>query len=109
MKLAEGLALRKQLVQRIERLEPLKIQAEQGYFKETVTRIRVTDPIPGSTDEKIAAGTDEVTKKEPLLTPESIFKEFDRLATSLRKLDAAIQQANWTVDLGSYTAPEGMQ
>jgi len=109
MKLAEALILRKQLVQKIGQLNPLKSQADDGYFKEVVKRIRVTDPIPESKDKDLQGGQDEVTKKTPLITPDSIFESFDEHATALRKLDAAIQQANWAVEIDAVKLPKGME
>ena len=103
LKLAEGLLLRKQLVQRLEALEPLKRQAEAGYFVSKVTRVNVT----AGTPEK--EGVDEVTQETPKITTKDIYAEHDMLATSLRKLDAKIQQVNWTADLDDYQPPESMK
>jgi len=110
MKLAEALILRKQLVQKIGQLNPLKEQADQGFFKDTVTRIKATDPIPGAEHGSIEqVGADEVTQKTCLITPDSIYKSFDEHATALRKLDAAIQQANWQTDIVDVKVPKGLE
>jgi len=110
MKLAEALILRKQLVQKIGQLNPLKEQAEAGFFKTTVERIKATDPIPHAqhgTPEQ--SGTDDVTTKQCLIKPDDIYKSFDEHCTALRKLDAAIQQANWQHDITDVQIPEGLK
>lgn len=110
MKLAEALILRKQLVQKIGQLNPLKQQADQGFFKDTVTRIKATDPIPGAPADSMAAvGSDEVTQKTCLITPDSIYASFDEHATCLRKLDAAIQEANWSAEIKPLHVPKGLE
>lgn len=109
MKLAEALILRKQLVQKIAELRPLKDQADSGYFKDTVSRIRVHDPVPTSTNAETAGGTDEITEQKCLIDPDTIYKSWDEHCTSLRKLDAAIQQANWKHDIENVKLPKGLE
>ena len=110
MKIAEALILRKQLAQKIAELNPLKEQADKGYFKDTVTRIKATDPIPGAEAGTMeASGSDEVTQKTCLITPDSIYESFDAHATALRKLDAAIQEANWQNEIKDIQVPKGLE
>lgn len=109
MKIAEALILRKQLAQKIEEIEPLKEQAKNGYFKDKVTRIRIHEPIPGATHPEGAGGTDEVTQSICEITPESIFKAWDELCTCLRKIDAALQQANWEYSIIDVQVPEALK
>lgn len=102
MKLAEGLLLRKQLVSKLEQLKPLKKQADEGFFHKRVQRINVSQ---GTADTE---GVDEVTTETPKITPKEIYEEWDQTATSLRKLDAEIQRANWTADI-DFTPLESMK
>lgn len=95
MKLAEALLLRKQLVQKVEQLKPLKLQGDNGAFETQTRRKQITDQI------------DEVTIQTSKVTLKDMTATFDRYATSLRKLDAKIQEANWSAEI-DFAAPEGM-
>ena len=88
MKIAEALLLRKQLEAKTKQLEPLKVQGEQGLFELQTKRVNVND------------NTDQVTFQVPKVTLAEVTKEYDHYATELRKLDAAIQEANWTHEVG---------
>jgi len=90
MKIAEGLLLRKQLESKVRQLEPLKTQGDQGLFELKQKRVNVS------------AEVDEVTLQIPRVELKDITKEYDKYATALRKLDTAIQKANWEFDL-DYT------
>ncbi len=87
MKVAEGLLLRKQLEAKLKQLEPLKLQGENGLLETKTDRRKINDNI------------DEVTITTPKVTLAEITKEYDRYATQLRKLDTAIQKANWENEL----------
>lgn len=93
MKLAEALLLRKQLSGKVAQLQPLKFQGDQGLFDTKIKRTPTSQSV------------DEVTIHTPRITMEEFTKEFDMYATELRKIDAAIQKANWSFDV-EYTAPQ---
>lgn len=95
MKLAEALNLRKQLVQKVEQLKPIKINGDQGMFETKTERRQVNDTV------------DQITTQVSKITLADITKTFDMYATALRKLDNKIQEANWSCEL-DFTAPEGM-
>ena len=87
MKIAEGLLMRKQLEAKIKQLEPLRLQGEKGMFETKTERRSVSDNV------------DEVNTTIPKITLKEITKEYDQYATQLRKLDAALQKANWNYEL----------
>lgn len=87
MKIAEGLLLRKQLEAKVRQLEPLKLQGEQGVYEMKIERVKVSEEI------------DEARIRVPKLQMSDITSEYDKYATQLRKLDTAIQKANWEFDL----------
>lgn len=91
MKIAEALLLRKQLESKVKQLEPLKTAGQNGVYENKVERRKVSDDI------------EEVTMQIPKLKLEDITAEYDKYATALRKLDAAVQEANWTNELKSFT------
>ncbi len=88
MKLAEALLRRKELQQRLDRIEPV-MQNKGMLFKTIVRRVSVSD------------GVDEATLHVPKMTLGQATEEFDYYAKRLRLIDAAIQQANWTMDVES--------
>ena len=87
MKIAQALLLRKQLEQKVEQLKPIKQLGDNGLFEIKTSR------------RNVSADTDEVTFQVPKVTFSEITKEFDKYATALRKLDAAVQKANWEFDV----------
>lgn len=87
MKIAEGLLLRKQLESKVKQLEPLKVQGENGVYELKVQRVKINDEV------------DEAKIQIPRLEIKDITKEYDHYASELRKLDSAIQKANWQFDL----------
>lgn len=110
MKVAEALILRKQLVQKLGEINVFKEQAEKGFFKNTVERIKATDPIPGATSGSAEeSGTDDIKSKISLLTADEVFKSHDEHATCLRKIDAAIQEANWANTIKDVKLPSGLE
>jgi hypothetical protein len=88
MKIAEALLYRKQCEAKVKQLEPLRLNGEQGVYTTKVQRVNVSDNV------------DEATLTIPRITLEDITAEFDFWASELRKVDGAIQQANWTHDVG---------
>lgn len=93
MKIAEGLLLRKQIVLKVEQLKALKGYGEKGLFEFRTERTRVNDNI------------DEVKFQIPKVSMTQVTEEFDYWCSELRKLDAAIQRANWETDLAYTQAP----
>lgn len=90
MKIAEALLLRKQFEAKVAQLQPLKLQGENGVYEMKVDRVSVNDNV------------DEVRAKIPRVELADITAEFDHYATELRKIDTAIQKANWAFDV-DYT------
>jgi Family of unknown function (DUF6847) len=93
MKIAEGLLLRKQLQSKVEQLQPLHNVGERGVFDQAVKRVNVNENL------------DEITITTPRITLADITKTYDHYASELRKLDSAIQQANWEYDLKYAETP----
>lgn len=87
MKLAEALLLRKQLQNKVEQLKPLKQIGDNGVFQQQVQRRNVSENV------------DELTITTPRITLKDITQTYDHYAAELRKIDAAIQQANWAYDV----------
>ena len=87
MKIAEALLLRKQLEAEVKRLEPLKLQGQNGLFEVKTSRKSVSETI------------DELTIQSPKITFADFDKEYSKKATQLRKLDTSIQKANWQFDV----------
>lgn len=87
MKIAQALLLRKQLEAKVKQLEPLKINGEQGVYETKVERVKISEEI------------DEARMTIPRITLKEITSEYDKYATALRKLDAAVQKANWEFDI----------
>ena len=50
----------------------------------------------------VTEGTDEVTFTVPKITLDEVTADYDHYATQLRKIDTAIQKANWEFDI-DYT------
>lgn len=87
MKIAEGLLLRKQLEAKVKQLEPLKLNGESGVYRDEVQRVKISEEI------------DEARIKVARIDIKSVTKEYDHYSSELRKLDAAIQAANWKFEL----------
>lgn len=87
MKIAEALLLRKQLEQKVEQLKPLKLNGENGVYKLEIQRVKISEEV------------DEARISIPRLQPSDVTREYDHFATELRKLDTAIQKANWQFDI----------
>lgn len=84
IKLAEALLRRKELQQKVDRIEPIR---RTDLFETKAKRIRVTESL------------DDIEAEVPKLTLSQVTKEFDFYARQLREIDAIIQQANWTTEL----------
>ena len=96
-KLAELLLRRKELQQKVDQIRSVK---DRDLFEVKGKRMKVTDD------------TDDVVLQVPLLALSQITAEYDFYARKLRIVDAAIQQANWTLEVAAdptvmddYVAP----
>lgn len=94
MKIAEALILRKHLAMKVEQLKSIKIQGENGLLEVKFQRKPATT---GSSE-----AIDELMAQLPKIKMSDITAEFDLYASELRKLDSAIQEANWKFEIG-YT------
>ena len=83
-KLADALLRRKELQNKVAQLHVIK---ESDMTEMKFTRKSVSDTI------------DDIAAKVPKLTASQVTQEYDYYAGQLRKIDAAIQQRNWTVDI----------
>ena len=93
MKIAQALLLRKQLEENVKQLTPVKQLGEQGMFELKTQRAKITDEV------------DEIRFQLPKITLADVTAEYDKYATALRKIDAAIQKANWEFDV-TFTESE---
>ena len=93
MKVAEALLLRKQLDAKVKQLEPLKMTGQNGVYDLKIERVKVSDEV------------DEARIQIPKVTLDEITGEYDHYASELRKVDAAIQQANWQFDVSYKETP----
>jgi hypothetical protein len=84
VKLAEALLRRKELNGKVDSLTQIK---DKDLFEVKFQRKAVNDNI------------DDVIAQVPKLTASQVTAEFDFYSRQLRLVDAAIQQANWTVDV----------
>ena len=98
IKLAEALLRRKELNEKVARIERIKVQ---DLYEVKARRVRVTESL------------DDITAEVPKLDLNQVTREYDFYARQLRELDAAIQQANWTSEVeiaesvvADYIAPK---
>lgn len=84
IKLAEALLRRKELQGKVDALKQIK---DKDIFEVKFQRKAVNDTI------------DDIVAQVPKLTASQVTAEFDFYARQLRLVDAAIQQANWTVEV----------
>ncbi len=98
VKLAEALLRRKELQAKVDQLKTIK---DKDLFEVKGKRQKVTEDV------------DDVILQVPLLSAQQVTQEYDWHARQLRLVDAAIQQANWTVNItvpddtmADYKAPE---
>ena len=84
VKLAEALLRRKELQGKVDVLKQIK---DKDLFEVKARR------------QNVAEGLDDVIAQVPKLTAGQVTREYDWHARQLRKVDAAIQQANWAVEV----------
>jgi len=84
IKLAEALLRRKELQSKVDLLGKIR---KEALFELKAQRIKVTDNL------------DDVVAQVPILTASQVTEEHDFYARQLRLVDAAIQQANWTIQV----------
>jgi len=84
-KLADALLRRKELQQKVDLVSNIK---ERDLFELKFAR------------KKVSEDYDDVQSQVPKLELNQVTKEYDYYANKLRLIDAAIQQLNWTTDIG---------
>lgn len=84
IKLAEALLRRKELSEKVALLKQLD---QKALYEVKAKRIKVTEDI------------DDIVAQVPKITASQVTQEHDWHARQLRKIDAAIQQANWTTEI----------
>jgi len=84
IKLAEALLRRKELQMKVDQLKAIN---HKELFEVKVARKNVTDNV------------DDVVAQVPKVTMEEFTKTYDWFAKQLRRVDAAIQNANWTTNI----------
>lgn len=101
VKLAEALLRRKELNDKVARLGTYK---EQTFFNMVIERQKITDDL------------EEVRAAAPRASMPQVMAAYDWHAKQLRRVDAAIQQANWSVEveleddvMSDYDEPEELQ
>ena len=83
-KLAELLLRRKELQGQVDRLQQIN---QQGLFEVRVQR------------KNVAESVDDVVAQVPKISMHQVTHAYNWHAAALRKVDAAIQQANWTTEI----------
>jgi hypothetical protein len=81
IKIAEALLRRKELQNKVDQLKPI---THDRIFETIVERRQITQNV------------DDITAKVSKLDAYQVTEEYDYYAGQLRRIDAAIQQANWT-------------
>jgi very-short-patch-repair endonuclease len=84
VKLAEALLRRKELAAKVTQLQAINTRE---LFETKVRR------------QQVAENIDDVVASVPKLVASQVTAEYDHYAQQLRVVDAAIQQANWSVDV----------
>lgn len=84
VKLAEALLRRKELQEKVDQLRSINVE---GLFETQAKRVKVTDSV------------DDLVAKVPRISMGQVSHAFDAHAKALRKVDAAIQRANWETDI----------
>ena len=82
--LAECLLRRKELQAKVDQVSAIK---KADVFETKAKRVKVTDDV------------EDFIAEVPKLTLKQVTAEYDFYARELRLIDAAIQRANWTVDV----------
>lgn len=86
MKLADALLRRKELQEKVNQLRQLK-ESDMTEFR--FERKQVNESV------------DDIRAAVPKFTVAELTKEFDSYASKLRRIDAAIQQLNWTTEINT--------
>jgi hypothetical protein len=84
VKLAEALLRRKELQAKVDQIKQVQ---QNNLFEIKMKRQKVTEDI------------DDIVASVPKVTLSQVTAEYDFYARSLRLVDAAIQQANWTAEV----------
>lgn len=84
VRLAEALLRRKELQEKVDQLRPIN---KEGLFETRIRRQNVTENV------------DDVAATVPKISMQQVAHAFDWHAKQLRRVDAAIQQANWNTEL----------
>ena len=84
IKLAEALLRRKELQEKVDRLRTVR-DSDMCVLK--VRRVSASE------------GIDEITASVPQVSVSQVTQAFDFNARQLRRVDAAIQQANWNTEV----------
>lgn len=92
MKIAEALLLRKNLEQKLGRLEVFK---EADLYEVKTERKQVKE-----------GEIEEIKTKVPKLSLKDVMEEYNKVSKKVRQLDASIQKANWDC---SVTLPDGFE
>lgn len=90
--LAEALLRRKELQSQVDRLQKINVD---NLFEVKAKRINVTDSV------------DDITAAVPKISMQQATAAYDWHAKQLRRVDAAIQQANWSTEV--ELDPEAME
>ena len=92
MKIAEALLLRKNLEQKMSRLEIFK---DADLYEVKTSRKQIKE-----------GEIEEITSKVPKLSLKDVMEEYNALSKKIRQLDASIQKANWDC---SVSLPEDFE
>jgi len=84
VKLAEALLRRKELQEKVGQLKQIRAEA---LFEVKMQRRQVNEDY------------DDIVAQVPKLTTSQVTAEYDFYARQLRRIDAVIQQANWTTEV----------
>lgn len=84
VKLAEALLRRKELQDQVARLEGINVK---DLFEVKAKRVNVTESL------------DDITAKVPKISMQQVTHCYNWHAKQLRKVDAAIQHANWETEV----------
>lgn len=88
IKLAEALLRRKELQDKVAQLKQIQ---RDTLHQPKIQRRNISETV------------DEIFAEVPKVTVSQITAEYDFYAGQLRRIDAAIQQANWTVEVEAHS------
>jgi len=97
MKIAELLIYRKTVVAKVAQLTPIKHFGDNGAFDTKVLRKNISDSV------------DEVSIQTPRVTLSDLTESYDHFAAELRRIDTAIQKANWETEVAFVETPAPKQ